>query len=71
MHAAKLKKSDRLQRVYYWLKDAKKQKEYLSTKEIIFLADVCAVNSIISELRANGKKILCVRTGNIWRYRLA
>lgn len=55
IHAAKLGKSSRLTRVYALLKGGKKY----STRQIIKLADVCAVNSIISELRANGIKIEC------------
>ena len=72
MHAAKIQKSDRLQRVYKLLKNMKKYgSPWITTRSIIVNADVCAVNSIISELRANGKEIDCVRTGNVWRYRLA
>lgn len=50
MNAAKLEKSDRLQRVYELLKQGG---EY-STMDIVQHAHVCAVNSIISELRQNG-----------------
>lgn len=50
MKAAKLETSDRLQRVYELLK---RGGEY-STMEIVQQARVCAVNSIIAELRANG-----------------
>lgn len=72
MHAAKIQKSDRLQRVYKLLRNMKKYNQpWLSTKEIIMNANVCAVNSIVAELRANGKDIQCKRTGNVWRYRLA
>ena len=57
MHAAKLEKSARLARVYRLLSDGG---EY-STREIGDRADVCAVSSIISELRAepNGADIRC------------
>ena len=70
MHAAKIQKSDRLQRVYKLLNRPSMNKWY-STMEIIKYAKVCAVNSIVAELRANGKDIQCKRTGNVWRYRLA
>ena len=55
MHAAKLETSPRLQRVNALLADGQ---EY-STRDIVYRADVCAVNSIISELRANG---CCITT---------
>ena len=50
MHAAALDRSDRLQRVYALLADGREW----STRELLRAADVCAVNSIVSELRANG-----------------
>ncbi len=59
MHAARLSKSDRLQRVYDLLADGR---EY-STMEIILLVNVCAVNSIASELRHNGVDIRCRQEG--------
>lgn len=55
MHNAKLENSDRLQRVYNLLKNEGAQ----TTMQIIQKAGVCAVNSIISELRRNGKLIRC------------
>jgi hypothetical protein len=66
MNAAALAKSERLQRVYNLLRDRREH----STMEIIQVANVCAVNSIISELRANGKTIRCQRRGDVWYYRL-
>lgn len=53
MHAASLDKSPRLKRVDALLADGR---EY-STREIIAACDVCAVNSIVAELRANGRQI--------------
>lgn len=53
MKAAKLETSDRLQRVDALLADGR---EY-STRDIIIACDVCAVNSIAAELRANGRDI--------------
>ena len=38
--------------------------------QIIQRANVCAVNSIISELRANGFDINCQRQGDVWYYQL-
>ena len=67
LHAAKLKNSKRLQRVYAYLKRCKKEK---STMDIIKAANVCAVNSIISELRDNGISIDCRRSGDKWLYKL-
>ena len=69
MHAAKLHKSDRLQRVHTVLKAVSPR--WFSTRDIIEIANVCAVSSIASELRANGVNIECRREGNVWSYRLA
>ncbi len=72
MHAAKLKSSDRLQRVLAVLSEG----GWYSTRQIIRMAQVCAVNSVISELRANGVQIECKQFAStrgrptIWRYRL-
>lgn len=68
MNAAKLE-SDRLQRVLWVLREYGEQ----STWSIMQLARVCAVNSIVSELRANGIGISCRRAPNrgAFFYRLA
>lgn len=66
MNAARLESSDRLQRVARFLR---KQRRWVSTMEIIQGANVCAVNSIVAELRANGKSIPCKRVGSAWFYR--
>ena len=66
MKAARLDKSKRLKRVLSALKRYSK----LSTMQIIEKANVCAVNSIISELRQNGFDITCHRSGDAWFYRL-
>lgn len=55
MHAARLDHSERLQRVAALLAGGG---EY-TTLEIIQQAGVCAVNSIIAELRANGRDVRC------------
>ena len=67
MHSAKLKTSKRLQRTLAVLRQGK-----ATTRQIIRKAHVCAVNSIITELRANGIKIecRCVEKG-IFEYSLA
>lgn len=66
MNAAKLHKSQRLQAVDRILVDGREH----STLEIIHAAGVCAVNSIIAELRSNGRQIECTRRGNAWYYRM-
>jgi hypothetical protein len=55
MHYAKLKDSKRLQRVLSLLQDGAKH----STRDIVLRAGVCAVNSVVSELRANGITVNC------------
>jgi hypothetical protein len=61
MHAAKLENSPRLQRVRALLSDG----AWHGTRDIIHRAEVCAVNSVISELRASGVEIAsrCVGVG--------
>lgn len=65
MKAASLKNSERLQRVAQFLDDGRER----STMEIIQECNVCAVNSIIAELRDNGLIIHCRREGDSWYYR--
>jgi len=68
MHAARLEQSARLQRVLALLADGA---EY-STLDIIIGAGVCAVNSCVAELRANGYDVRCRRIGRErFVYRLA
>ena len=66
MNAANLTKSDRLQRVLKLLSGGGE----FTTLEIIQRAGVCAVNSIISELRQNGYQIDCQRRNDKWFYRM-
>ena len=66
MHAANIESSDRLARVA----DLLAQGGEFSTLDIIKKANVCAVNSIISELRQNGYEIHCERRGEKWFYRM-
>jgi hypothetical protein len=55
MHAAALSRSPRLQAVHKVLLDGKRH----STRELIDKTGSCAINSIVSELRANGVAVLC------------
>lgn len=64
MNAASLAKSQRLQRVDQLLSDGR---EY-STMQIVRRAKVCAVNSIVSELRVGGRIIHCRREKDVWYY---
>lgn len=71
MHAAQLAASPRLQAVLAALADGAEH----STLDLVHEAGVCAVNSIIAELRANGFTIHCRQArgpggGRIWLYRL-
>ena len=71
LHAARLDRSDRLRRVLAVLEDGREH----STLEIATRAQVCAVNSIAAELRANGRAVACRQAvdpagGRIWLYRL-
>jgi predicted transcriptional regulator len=66
MNAANLEKSDRLKRVHNLLAGGGEH----TTLDIIQKAGVCAVNSIISELRMNGYSIDCQRRADKWFYRM-
>ena len=71
MKAARLDRSDRLQRVLDALADGGDH----STRDLIVEAEVCAVNSCVAELRDQGHAIECRRDrgasgGPIWLYRL-
>lgn len=67
MHAARIDQSPRLQRVAELLSDGR----WYSTLDIIVGAGVCAVNSCVAELRANGLAIECRRVGKErFEYRL-
>lgn len=54
MHAANIENSPRLQQVLAYLR-----KGPATTFEIMMGCGVCAVNSIIAELRSNGYSITC------------
>lgn len=51
---AKVESSPRLQRALQLLSD----EQWHSTRDIVRAADVCAVNSIIHELRCNGHDVV-------------
>lgn len=57
MHAATLDTSERLARVLALLK--RRGGRGATTREIIAEAKVCAVNSIVAEIRANGVAVEC------------
>lgn len=58
MHAARLATSPRLRRALWALREAKGE---ISTFELSRRAMICAVNSVIAELRANGCEIACAQ----------
>jgi hypothetical protein len=66
MNAASIEKSARLGRVL----DLLSQGGEFTTLDIIRQAEVCAVNSIVAELRCNGFDITCQRRGDKWFYTL-
>ncbi len=71
MHAARLGRSPRLDRVHELLSDGR---EY-STLEISLATRVLSVSAVISELRANGCEIGCRQIvdasgGRLWLYRM-
>lgn len=66
MNAADINRSERLRRVDRLLASGL---EY-STMAIIREANVCAVNSIVAELRENGRVIICRREKRVWLYRM-
>ena len=73
IHAADVAESKRLQAV---LEALRSSEDGLTTREIIARTGTCAVNSVISELRANGFGIECRYMGKskegmrIYNYRL-
>lgn len=71
MRAARFDRSARLQRVHALLADGAEH----STLEIAIRAEVCAVNSCVAELRAQGAEIHCrqirsERGERLWLYRM-
>lgn len=68
MHAARLENSRRLQRTLEVLLRG----GWHSTRDLIYQAKICAVNSCIAELRdpVNGFDIQTRQEGNVYLYRL-
>ena len=71
MHAATMD-SPRLQRALAVLRDGRAH----TTRDLVVEAHICAVNSVVAELRANGIDISCrqgvdVHGGRVWLYQLA
>lgn len=62
MHAAKLEHSPRLQQLLSVLR----QGRWYSTRELVKLAEVMAINSAADELRENGFDVQCERRGQYW-----
>lgn len=67
IHYAKIEESERLQRVHALLADG----NWHGTRNIMRTADVCAVNTVVAELRANGCPIStrCLGRGR-YEYRM-
>jgi len=65
IHAASME-SPRCQRVFTFLSDLCEH----STREIIRKANVCAVNSVVDEIREHGYDIRCRRVADVWLYRM-
>ena len=66
IHAAKVARSPRLNRVLRVLRDGREHTSW----ELQMEARTVAVHTCISELRANGYSITCRRMGHVWTYRL-
>lgn len=64
MHSARLSNSARLRRVLDLLADGQPR----TTMDIARGANVCAVNSIVAELRDNDVAVACQRQGDVWWY---
>lgn len=66
IHAARLDRSPRLQRLRDYLRDG----QWHTTLDIIAGAQVCAVNSAVCELRCNGLDVQSRAVGRVWEYRM-
>jgi hypothetical protein len=66
IHAADLRKSQRLQRAYHFLADG----QWHSTREIQRGAEVCNPNTAKAELIANGCVVECEQRGKYFFYRM-
>lgn len=75
MNSADLNKSPRLRRALGTLEAAAEAGEgWMTTRDLIWAAGICAVNSVIAELRDNGCTIETRQVpgveGRRWEYRL-
>ena len=69
IRAAHIETSPRLQRLMRYLKT---QADWVSTWELVHNVNLCAVNTAISELRANNIDVECRKVRNgVYQYRLA
>lgn len=66
MNHANIQTSERLQRVDKFLSDGL----FHSTRDIVIGAKVMAVSAVVSELRENGRDIICRQKGKIFYYRM-
>lgn len=66
MNHANIQTSERLQRVDKLLSDGL----FHSTRDIVIGAQVMAVSAVVSELRENGRNIICRQKGKIFYYRM-
>ena len=66
MNHANIQTSERLQRVDKFLSDGL----FHSTRDIVIGAQVMAVSAVVSELRENGRNIICRQKGKIFYYRM-
>ena len=66
MNHANIQTSERLQRVDRFLSDGL----FHSTRDIVIGAQVMAVSAVVSELRENGRNIICRQKGKIFYYRM-
>ena len=67
MHFADISSSTRLQRILKVLQKGGK----FTTRDLIRKSGQCAINSIVSEIRANGIAVECERVKNRWYYWLS
>ncbi len=74
IHAGAIEKSERLKRLRDFLTE--KGEAGATTREIVDALGICAVNSAVAELRANGYRVECefervTKAGaRIYRYRM-
>jgi hypothetical protein len=76
MKHRKLSKNQTLQKVFRYLRGARSRGDgTVTTRDILIHTGICAVNSVIGELRENGCEISCEQRRDAdgkprWHYRL-